>query len=775
MENSLKNSELFNNNFDLYNFEPNSLIAMSFNFDILKYVITELINSQRNTNDEILQLKNELLEHKKHYKEIESSIIEMKLSSNILSPDIKQKLEEDKNNIDIKVSEIDQEINYMKTKEKENSRIINTKSNKSNLETEKEENEIKDSTQKEEKTLENNQNNQKEKIPTESENINLNENKEKIPGEENIYKQIENKENNDIKVKENILKDEDNKEKIEFIQKNEAKIDEIFKKFETIISEIKNVKSKQLYLEKDFIEFKNSINDNLSQKIENTLPIIEKNINSKVEYAKKLLNENITNNSNNINDLRKEFNKTSSEINKNIVELNSKENKNSIDLAEIKTSNTSLSTKINTLADALPLFTKLSDFRQYKNDIVEKINGDKKELSINLALIQKSLNILKGQFFDYINDQTDNNNLENLLKKFENLQNSVYKLQDFEKDMEEKEKRRVIINPNKYVKIEAFNEFVASIHKNFDSNKKEVNEMRINLDDFKNKESGAKATLKDLKFLEDSVLGKMESLKQLISEKFVDKNTLNKNTKILEMQTKQLIEDNKKSEKIESWILAKRQVGGHLCASCEAYLGDLSQISNTKFIPWNKYPQKESSEKVFKISGGISKIFQMVKNKNNNLSNSTNNSYNNGNNTNMDRYITSDRNEDNGRKSPKTRNNNKNININILSNRNNNIKKYIKNDLEEEGSNLPRISMTMRKNNSSMNLFSSDKINKGINTINNMKQNLNSHNHSNSHKNNIQNFDREYSYLNNERKIKLLDDDNNNAKSPKITKIFKKH
>ena len=751
MSNILKNPEIFNNSFDLYNFDPNTLIAMSFNFDILKYVIMDLINSQKNINDEILQLKTELLEHKKHSKEVESSLIEMKLSSDV-SPEIKQKLEENKNNIDTKLSKIEKEINIMKAKENNNSKI-NNKSNYLEKEKENSENEINKTPHKEEKILENTKN---EEFSNKKDINSLNENKERITNFQSMNNIIEDKKNIDIKEKE--IKIEINKYSNQIAQNNEIKNDDLFRQIKIVIEEMKNLKSKQLYLEKDFIEFKNSIEENISNKIENLLP----NVETKIENVRKLINENISKNENDINNFQKELNKITSEINKDISELNSKENQNSIDLEDIKTSNTSLITKINTISEALNLFTKLSDFRQYKNDTLEIINGDKKEININMALIQKSLNILKGQFFDYINDQTDHNNIEILLKKFENIQNSIYKLQEFEKEMEEKEKRRLIIDPSKYVKNEIFNDFVANNQKIYDSNKKEVNEMRVNLDDLKNKESVTKATLKDLKSLEDSVLSKMENLKQLISEKFVDKTTLNKNTKIIEMQTKQLIEENKKSEKMDSWILAKRPVGGHLCASCEAYLGDLNQSSNTKFIAWNKYPQKEPSEKVFKISGGISRILQIVKNKN--LNNSINNSYNNGININNDRYNTSDKNEDNGVKSPKTRNSIKNININILSNRNN---KYIKHEQEEEN-NLPKISMTIRKNNSALNVYNSDSNNKGVNTINNLKKN------SNSPKIYNQNIKKDF-YLNNEKKIELMDDDNNNMKGPKITKVLKKH
>ena len=89
----------------------------------------------------------------------------------------------------------------------------------------------------------------------------------------------------------------------------------------------------------------------------------------------------------------------------------------------------------------------------------------------------------------------------------------------------------------------------------------------------------------------------METLKETIKDKSVEKNMLIKNLKYLELQAKQLIEENKKSDKPENWLLAKKPFNGHLCASCEAYLGDLKPITNSKYIAWNKYPAKELIEK----------------------------------------------------------------------------------------------------------------------------------------------------------------------------------
>ena len=79
---------------------------------------------------------------------------------------------------------------------------------------------------------------------------------------------------------------------------------------------------------------------------------------------------------------------------------------------------------------------------------------------------------------------------------------------------------------------------------------------------------------------------------------------MNKNRKILEMQTIQLIQENKKDEQKDTWLLSKKPFGGHLCASCESYIGELNPTTSERFIPWNKYPPKESREKTYKIEGG---------------------------------------------------------------------------------------------------------------------------------------------------------------------------
>ena len=57
---------------------------------------------------------------------------------------------------------------------------------------------------------------------------------------------------------------------------------------------------------------------------------------------------------------------------------------------------------------------------------------------------------------------------------------------------------------------------------------------------------------------------------------------------------------NKKSEKGENWLLAKRPVDGHFCASCENYLGELND-STDQHVHWNRYPVKEHNEKLYRV------------------------------------------------------------------------------------------------------------------------------------------------------------------------------
>ena len=52
-------------------------------------------------------------------------------------------------------------------------------------------------------------------------------------------------------------------------------------------------------------------------------------------------------------------------------------------------------------------------------------------------------------------------------------------------------------------------------------------------------------------------------------------------------------------EKGDNWLIAKKPVNGHTCASCESYIGELPD--SNQYVPWNKYPIRDPNEKAYRV------------------------------------------------------------------------------------------------------------------------------------------------------------------------------
>ena len=52
-------------------------------------------------------------------------------------------------------------------------------------------------------------------------------------------------------------------------------------------------------------------------------------------------------------------------------------------------------------------------------------------------------------------------------------------------------------------------------------------------------------------------------------------------------------------EKGDNWLLTKKPLGGHSCASCESYIGDIQE--SQQFLPWKKYPAREGNDRVYRV------------------------------------------------------------------------------------------------------------------------------------------------------------------------------
>ena len=713
--NELNNMSQTKLNLNLHNIEPNSLISLSFNFDILKYVITELINNQKNLNIELSKIKQELLQEKKHSNEIEFSLVELKLSSEKNDDEIQKRLENQKIKLNHQLKELENQIKISE--------------NKSLLEFRK--------------------------------SINLGRDINNINNEINK----ENKINNDNSSNEN-----ENSNNIKGVKSEEI---------QAIINDIENLKSKHLEYEKDLNKYKTEIDKIIDKKINDSTIDIENNFSSKFKKLETKLSEQILKNKDDIASIKKLLEKNNKEIQNNLNEINNNK------IPQLKGKIEIITPKISEIYNNFSLYTKNDEFKQNKESTNEYIKNTKEDLNKNIELLRRGFNSIKDQFLEHINNKNDHNSLLSLLERFCTIETLVSELKDFQKIIEEKERRRFNVNPNDIINKNTFEKFVKNLNKDFDEYKKHYQNIKKDLDELITKESGNKASLKDLKKLEDNIMMKIEDLKESLSIKFVDKNLLNRNKKLIEIQTKKLIEENKKEGMKDGWILAKKPLDGHLCASCDSFIGDLNSNATDKYIPWNKYPQKETPDRVYKIDGGISNLINLFNNK---FSNLNNNYKTNINNTSFDNSSNNDIKIEDNDEINKSRNslkekssNDKNIQVKSFTSRLHNKKNFkIKGDedlLNLNITNLPILPKTIKniqKNKSSISLFSSSNIKtksfQGI--IKNMKLN-NAYKNINLSKNNKQIEEDEDLYPHIKKHVLPVQD--KEKTEPQIIKIIKKH
>jgi len=168
------------------------------------------------------------------------------------------------------------------------------------------------------------------------------------------------------------------------------------------------------------------------------------------------------------------------------------------------------------------------------------------------------------------------------------------------------------LEQNKIIFQTDFNEFKESNDKIIDNIKQYLNDINYMMDNIRSNSSKGMATLKDLKNLEDKIISKMYEFGEQINEKFAEKKFVLRNNRFLKIEIKQKLDNYKNNEQRTEgtgWLLSKKPIGGHLCASCEAYIGDLKD--NDKYIPWNKY-HKEPNDKLNKMNPLFSKMLQKL-------------------------------------------------------------------------------------------------------------------------------------------------------------------
>ena len=240
--------------------------------------------------------------------------------------------------------------------------------------------------------------------------------------------------------------------------------------------------------------------------------------------------------------------------------------------------------------------------------------NDLKESKEKEEDIQKQLNFLKEQFEDFISNNADHEDLQNVKRKMELLNSKVheldenYQLLSNKLNINSKNKTSVTSN-DKYLETQIFDNFKSQIIKEFSSVNDNFTHLRRLVDNIleslKNKPS-----YRDIKALEEELNLKYEELKVASNKKFAERIETTKNFKYLDTQIKNILQIYiKKEKRSENWLLAKKPIT-NLCASCEAYIGELKD--NNNYQPWNKYPLKDPGDKAYRLGNGFSKMLQMA-------------------------------------------------------------------------------------------------------------------------------------------------------------------
>ena len=576
--------------YEMENMDLNSLFTFGINFDMLKLVINNLIKSNYRVNYKIAELKLDKLNSEQRSDQLELAILDMQIE-NEQSYKAKSLLQEKKSKLQSK--DYKKDINMVLREKEYYSNALNNQNRNDSYKL--------------------------DKIINNINKFNLGVGSSKSNDE--IMKKME--EYNTKLTEEN----KSNKEDIENF-KNQINND-ISVKIEELATKLDETKSLMLSNDKEFMLMKKTI-QNSEEKIENKLnkefpEYIDNLLSNKIseldtriahisQEGEKNLKKVGDNLRDNLNNLQKNFEEKSLDTENKIMKMRATEN--------------NLSEKIKFITnEQFKEYVPLKTHKQFQTQIEEKMLSDKNEQMAEIEGVNTNISALKNQLNEFMSDKTDHNNLNLLGKKFEAAQNILYRAQILMDDYEKEKKRYQNVDPKKVVSTDSLEDFKSNINKTINNFHKEFQDMKTEILDKNSKFLGSQASLKDLKNLEDDLLLKMDELYSSVNDKFAEKNLLIRNNKILELKMKHIVENYKKTDKSDTWLLSKIPIG-HLCASCESYLGDIKDTANTKYVPWNKYPTKDSADKLYRVGAGYSRMLQMISPDNKNkLKNSTNSNF----------------------------------------------------------------------------------------------------------------------------------------------------
>jgi len=210
------------------------------------------------------------------------------------------------------------------------------------------------------------------------------------------------------------------------------------------------------------------------------------------------------------------------------------------------------------------------------------------------------INYLKLTLNNLFNDKSLNDEVAWLKKKIESLGSLIQNFKNLSDDSKISQNK----NPgnfdfSRFVDLQIFLDFKNKTTNELKTTNGKIDEIRRLIDDLY-QALNDKIGFEDFKKFQDLIFLKLEELKIACNKKFADKNDTAKNLKYLDSQIRNILEIYiKNKDKGENWLLAKKPFGGHSCASCETYIGDLYE--NSQPIHWNKYPMRDPSDKLYRV------------------------------------------------------------------------------------------------------------------------------------------------------------------------------
>ena len=409
-----------------------------------------------------------------------------------------------------------------------------------------------------------------------------------------------------------------------FTQKNEI-IDEKMKKNEEDIYKLKNdfqnVKNESDVIAHNLDNFKSKIKELVEQvgkSNDNNSNLVNEMGNKVTENYKKILQrieEEKNNTKKNFEKVKKQLkilsNKENSDDDKDKINgmgLSDEDLKIMSDLT--KRVNEAEKTISKLITNSFDLSKMKEDLMKLTSELTQKI--DRKEffeLSDKVNLQQTMTNNIRDMI-DRVQDISNKNmkDLSFFLNKIESLSATVLAMKEALETLSGM-KQDNILDEAQFLDIASFQEYLKKYSKDKEKLERGVDEVRRLFKDIA-EAFNKKADGEDMKNFELLINNKIEELKLMSNKKFADKIDTGKSIKYLDSQIRYITEVFiKKNDRNDNWLIAKKPIGGHACASCEAYIGDLKEKED--YVAWNKYPQREK-EKNYRVGNGFSRMLNML-------------------------------------------------------------------------------------------------------------------------------------------------------------------